>query len=467
MSYKQIPPDFAPTKSFPSSLQPAPAWTAILGLIFFSAACIVLGAGKILNLAFPLGAFTVGVLLYFRYPILYLGFTWWIWFLTPLIRRLADYRGDFTNPSPILLAPYLVTLLTLVTLWRYLPKADRQAGLPFILSLVGVFYGFLIGLIQVQPVAVCIALLDWLAPVLFGFHLFINWRNYPSYRQTILRVFIWGVLLTGVYGVWQYLIAPPWDKYWMTKVDMASVGKPQPLGIRVWSTANAPGPFANFMRAGLLVLFSSRGTLRIPASVAGYLAFLLTLVRSAWVSWFLGLISLTSSVSTKLKIRLIIAVLVMAVLVVPLATIEPFSSQIGERVETLSNLEDDKSANTRQETYSEQLGSALTSFVGMGIGNKSYDSAILTALFNLGWLGTLPYITGILLLSFSLFQSGNFSFDPFVGASQAIVLGSLAQLPLGSPMVELKGMLLWGFLGIGMAAIKYYRHQQMAELNES
>ena len=58
----------------------------------------------------------------------------------------------------------------------------------------------------------------------------------------------------------------------------------------------------------------------------------------AWVSWFLGLISLTSSVSTKLKIRLIIAVLVMAVLVVPLATIEPFSSQIGERVETLSNL---------------------------------------------------------------------------------------------------------------------------------
>ena len=103
----------------------------------------------------------------------------------------------------------------------------------------------------------------------------------------------------------------------------------------------------------------------------------------------------------------------------------------------------------------------------MGIGNKSYDSAILTALFNLGWLGTLPYITGILLLSFSLFQSGNFSFDPFVGASQAIVLGSLAQLPLGSPMVELKGMLLWGFLGIGMAAIKYYRHQQMAELNES
>src|SRR5919202_1555595 len=121
-------------------LQPAPAWTAILALVLFSALCIVAGAGKILNLAFPMGAFAVGVLLYFRYPILYIGFSWWILFLTPLIRRLADYRSGFTDPSPILIAPYLVIGITLVTCWQYFPKTARQGGLPFILSFAGVFY---------------------------------------------------------------------------------------------------------------------------------------------------------------------------------------------------------------------------------------------------------------------------------------------------------------------------------------
>jgi hypothetical protein len=203
-------------KGFSIRLQPASAWIAILGLILLSTLLIVAGAGKILNLAFPGGAFIIGVFLYFRYPILYIGFSWWMWFLTPLVRRLADYRGSFTDPSPILLAPYLVLLITLVTLGKHLPKINRQGGLPFMLSFIGLAYAYLVGIIQNSPIQVTIALLEWLVPVLFGFHLFVNWRNYPSYRQNIDRVFTWGVFIMGIYGVIQYLVAPDWDQCWIS-----------------------------------------------------------------------------------------------------------------------------------------------------------------------------------------------------------------------------------------------------------
>jgi hypothetical protein len=443
------------------------AWAAIWGLSLLSAACILIGAGKILNLAFPLGAFAVGVLLYFRYPVLYVGFTWWIWFLTPLVRRLADYRSSFTNPSPMLLAPYLVTLITLVTLWYNLPKAYRQGSLLFVVSLLGIFYGFLTGLVQVSLFQACLALLDWLAPVVFGFHLYVNWPNYPRYRQNTLNVFVWAVLITGLYGVVQFLVAPEWDRFWMTQVGLSSVGKPEPFGIRVWSTANAPGPFANLMRAGLLLLFTSQSNLRLLASGAGYLSFLLTLVRSAWGSWFIGLLCLTSSLSTRLQVRLIFTILVMAMMVIPLVTIEPFAGAINERLETLSSIEDDKSANTRIETYNKLIGTALKTVLGQGIGSDRYDSAVLTILLNLGWVGTLPFIGGLLLLFFKLLQSPCLKTDTFASASQAIVFGSIAQLPLGSPMVELKGMLLWGFLGIGLAADAYHKQQRLIQTDSS
>ena len=77
-------------------------------------------------------------------------------------------------------------------------------------------------------------------------------------------------------------------------------GTPEPLGIRVFSTMNSPGPFANVLLAGLLILltnenFSARPRLR----AVGYLSFLLlSLVRSAWIGWFLGLLSLLSALKT-------------------------------------------------------------------------------------------------------------------------------------------------------------------------
>ena len=463
MLQKQIRSISSSTNKIRLTLQPASAWMAILGFIVFSALCILGGAGGILNLAFPVAAFAVGVFLYFRYPIHYIGFSWWMWFITPLVRRLVDYRSGFNDPSPILLAPYLVILVAIFSLWQHLPKTYYQGGLPFILSFVGVLYGYLIGLIKSSPIPATIALLEWLIPLLFGFHLFVNWRNYPQYRQNIERVFVWGVITMGTYGIIQYLVAPEWDRFWLKNTGMISVGSPEPLGIRVWSTMHSPGVFGIVIAAGLLLLINQQGALRLPASMVGYLAFLLSLVRAAWVMWLIGLFAHISSLKSKHQIRLIIVFTMMAIMLVPLVSIESFSEIITSRISTFSSIQNDGSATGRLVAYSIFFNNPLLTLVGYGIGNVpgllAWDSGVLIILFALGWLGSILYLGGILLIFFRLLQDSKVSLDPFFSIARAISFGSFLTLIFGSQHLGAPGVILWGFLGLGMAASKYYHHQ--------
>ena len=449
--------------------KPALPWILILGFALTSLACILAGAGQILNFFFPAGAFAIAIFLYFRYPILYMGFCWWICFLTALVRRLADYRGGFTNPSPILLSPFLVILVTIVTLYQNLPKTYREGGLLFVLSFVAVFYGFMVGISIGSPFRVVQGTLQWLTPVLLGFHLFSRWRYYPEYQQNIQRTFVWGVLVMGIYGIFQYLVAPAWDRFWLVKVEMLTAGIPEPLGIRVWSTMNGPLVFGVTIMAGLLLLFNYRGFLSLPASIAGYLAFLLSLVRTAWAGWFVGLFTLFFSLKSSLKIRLIIIFVVMAVCIISLTNIEPFSEVINARFDSFSNIENDGSAVARKETYSQLLIPALTSFFGYGIGNMPnlgfpLDSTILTMLFSVGWFGTIFYMGGWILLSLKLFRGSEIGADTVASTARAVVASAFFML-FFTPAIfaGILGVVMWGFLGMGMAAQKYYRHQSIYE----
>ncbi|MBW4647422.1 MAG: O-antigen ligase family protein [Kastovskya adunca ATA6-11-RM4] len=443
-------------------LQPKQAWAAILGLVLFTTVGIVAGAGKILNFLCPMGALAVGALLYFRYPVLYVSFSWWLWFLSPLIRRLADFRSSYTESSPMLLAPYLVAGLTVITLWKHLSTAHRQGGLPFVLSFLGVIYGLLIGLVTSKPVALAEPFLAWLIPVTFGFHLFMNWREYPSYRQNIQRTFLWGVLIMGIYGIVQFVSLPEWDRLWLDNSGLASAGTSENGEVRVWSTMNSGEPFAAYMAGGLLLLFSCQSPLLLPASVSGFLSFFLSTVRSAWLGWFAGAIALAAFLKQSLQIRLIAVVAIIALCVIPLTTMEPFSEKISNRIESLSNIEEDRSATVRRDMYDSLLGVALSKFVGDGLGNGVGDSGFLSMFFQIGWFGVIFYMGGMILLVLRLFQGSEGSFDLFAAAARAIVVSCLVRLPVNGVIGGGSGVLLWGFIGIGIAANKYYKHQRLA-----
>lgn len=448
-------------------------WLAISGFLLLSVVCYFAGATAVLRLVYPVTALAVAIFLYLRHPILYIGFTWWIWFLTPLAARLVDYRIGWDPTRQMLIAPYLVVCVTMLTFLRHSPRASTQGAMPFILAFIGVFYSFLIGLVHNSPLPVARGLLDWLSPILFAFHLFINWRDYPSYRQNIQRIFIWAVLLLGIYAIYQFVVAPEWDRYWLIESKMyTSSGSPEPFGMRVWSTLHSPGPFASIMQTGLLLLFTSSGSLILPASAVGYLSFLLTQVRSSWLGWLLGIVMIFGSVKAHIQMRLMAMILIIIICVIPLTNIEPISDVVTNRLETFSQLEKDTSFNERSESYERNLNLALSNVLGNGLGNiwtqneKTgqlevfvLDSGILDMFFTLGWVGAIPYLAGFLLIIFSVFQYAEARFDSFVSTARAISITFCVQLVGYSTMIGLSGMVMWGFLAMAMAAHKYYQHQ--------
>ena len=465
---------FLQTKYSPQD-RSAQAWIVIIGFILLTVTSYFAGAASLLRFIFPATSLLVGIFLYLRHPILYIGFTWWIWFLTPLLARLVDYRIGWDPTRQILLAPYLVVFITLATFIKNLPSGIRQGALPFLLAFVGVFYGFLIGLIFNDTIPVIRGLLDWMTPIIFGFHLFMNWRDYPSYRQHLQRVFIWSVLILGAYGILQFVIAPEWDKYWLIESKMfTSAGDPVPFGMRVWSTLHSPGPFSAVIQTGLLLLFSSNGPLIFPASAFGYLSFLLSQVRSSWGGWLLGIIIILTSVKARMQMRLIMIILVMSICIVPLTTIEPISDVVSDRLETFSNLQEDTSFRDRSATYNRNLNLALSTGLGNGLGNVwkqneetgqieviVIDSGILDMFFTLGWFGAIPYLGGLMLALISVIKYTESRFDSFVSAARAISISFCAQLVIYSGMISVSGMIMWGFLAMAMAAHKYYRHQRI------
>jgi hypothetical protein len=453
------------------------AWLTIGVWCSFLALCLVARAGQVLVSIFPLGSVAIGLFLYFRTPVLYVGYTWWLFFVGSLIRRIIDQQSGYVTPGRWGTTALLVASISLITLVQHLPKISRYGGMPFLLALLGVTYGCLVGLVTgAFNLQFIISAMGWVIPIVFSFHLFINWQYYPQYQQAIQRAFVWGALVMGCYGIFQYCIAPDWDRFYLNNLPVTSFGDPLPFRIRVFSTQDSPQSFGTMMMASLILLLSSDGVLRFPASCAGYVAFLLSAARSAWLGWTAALLALLPLLKLKFQLRLVLSIVLIAMLVAPLAIMEPFAEPIQQRLESFSEGRDDVSLKARQEGYQDLLALALTEFIGGGIGGQlsrelpkttigGADSGVLPLLFSLGWFGTLPYLAGIFLILFRIFTIQESGREPFSSANRAIVVGSLAQVGLNNIFAGDMGMVLWGFLGIGMAASQFYSYQRQLKIS--
>ena len=443
------------------------AWQAIFGLSGVILLCLLVGLGKVLVPIFPLGSLAVGLFLYRRYPILYVGFTWWLWFLAPFVRRLIDYQAGYLTYGPWILSPLIVTSISGLTLIRYLRKLHYRHNLPFLLSLGGVGYGFLISLIT-MPIngPTIIHLLSWATPILFGFHVYVNWQDYPQYRQNLERVFFWGVLVMGVYGIFQYLVAPQWDNFWLINSGIRTYGRAEPLKIRVWSTMMIPQKFGVVMAGGLLLLFIRKGVLRFLVAGFGYLVFVLSTVRAAWLNWLVGLFILLASLKPRWQTRIITSIIVASIIIIPLSLVDPFASVIGSRLESFSHVEEDNSYNARLEGYNELIQPALSEFFGRGLGTRletehtniaAYDNGVLVLLFSLGWFGSTIYLSGIGLIFAQLLRDNSLHQDVFATTSRAISISTFfVQILFNPVMIAEFALPVWVFASLVMASQKYY-----------
>lgn len=433
--------------------------------VLFLTLGLLIKVGSILASIFLAGSVAVGLFLYFRAPVLYVSFTWWMIFLGALVRKIIDYHSGFVNFGRWGLPALLVASISLITLYRELPKASKQGGLPFILALFGLTYAFLIGMAYGRlDLRYILTLLEWLAPLAFGFHLFMQWRDYPEYRRSISNAFIWGTGVMGGYGLYQYWAVPAWDAFYLSKLEVSSFGEATQFGLRIWGTSTSPQEFAAILLAGGIVVFSGKGLSQIVSAGAGYLGFLLTMARSSWLGWCVAFLMFLPSISLRLQIRLLISILAISLIVVPVAQSGPLGETITQRLESFSSGKDDASLEARTEGYSDLLGEALSQVVGQGFGARIQsdsigggDTAILPLLFAFGWIGSLPFVGGIILMLLQLFQSSHLRFDVFGSASRAIALGIFSQIAFNQIFSNVFAFILWGFLGISMAAVNYHQ----------
>ncbi len=445
------------------------AWILIIIFAIILGLSLIAGIRTLSVLIFPIGAISLGLFLYFRFPHLYIGFTWWLWFVGPCIRRLIDFRSGTLTPGDFILTPGLVSWISAITLIRYLPKYYDKQALPFILCISSIFYGFLVGIIQGNPLNSNIyGIIEILGPILFSFHISVNSIHYLKYRKTILNVFLWGLICMGLYGILQRLNLPPWDEFYLLNIEKSQEilqGSDSNFGL--FSTTEGRQQFAGFLFPGLILLLCQKGTpVTFISTGLGYLNLLLSRARAGWLSWLVTLLVFLPSLKSRLQIRVILLMSVSAIIVVPLSMIEPFSGFISERLDSLSSISGDASLSTRQTAYNLLFGKALIEVVGKGIGFdlrnlaqiSTFDGAILPMMFWLGWIGLVFFVGGLYLLFWKMFEGKISQTDNFAKASRAIAIGLFIQIGFNLIFVASLAMVFWGFLGIAIAANSHHEN---------
>lgn len=474
-------PNLSSQKSSALGLQPRSAWNAILALVLVTVALLLAGRGSIVGIIFQSTSLTVGVFLYRRYPVMYVSYSLWLWFLGHLVGRLFSYKLGYTIGGPASIGA-VVSCLSFFTLIKRIPisiKNRDQVFFAFALCTSSILYSFCIRLIlnptpeSIQREIVLIT--STTGPLLLGFHLYVNWQNYPNLRSILQKTFLWSAIVMGGYGIFQFLVAPGWDTQWMiaSEGDRESwSGKPEPLGIRVFSTMWDPYAFALNLMPSLILLISSRNKLSYIGLAVGFLSFLLSAYRTAWYSFAIAVLIFITSLKIQKQIRILSSLIVVVVIVFFLSTSQPFGSLISQRFSTFSSLEEDVSGQERIELFNQLFGISMSEFIGQGlnvgdirIGDNpsstirfwNYDQGFLQLLLSMGWIGTLPYLSGIILLLSKLFWNRIAKVDMFVIAARAIVLGSLSRIFTSSILLGGFALPLWIFLGIGASAYRYHK----------
>ena len=424
----------------------------------------------LLRVAFPVATCLVGYRLYRNNEAYFLSFLLWVYMLAPLLRRLVDWRTSFQSQSYILLAPLLITLLPCQDLGRRLGRVAPPIRLAVLLAFGGIFYGFGIGCITRPGPAILLEAASWIAPIVLCIFA-ASIREAEDLARVVTRTFLVGVLVMSVYGIYQFVVAPPWDTYWLkavtTEILAPSFGHPRPYEIRVWSTMNAPGPFGAFLSVALPWLATSAKPRFIAVAAVGYIALLLTMDRAAWLQTTCALLVFFLGSRPKPSLKALLApVLVLATIIGGLQVI-PAAPAIEQRLQTLTSLKKDGSVVDREQTFRFMIPYLVRLPLGVGLdyttdpGVQGYplDSSLVVLFLALGWIGAGCYLAAFSVLAFHLLRSLG-SASKYAAAAGAIVLACFTELLAGDVLHKQGGILLW--LVAGIWASTYRLRQEKA-----
>jgi len=446
-------------------------------IVFFVCAVIVVGSvmPAALRYLYPILAFWVAILLFVRSRTFYIGFVFWLWFVSPFLRRIVDYRAGFVPSSPLLLASFLATAVSGYVLIKRFRLLSQAALLPFSCTLAGILFGTIVGLTRYPVAAVMQAVLNWFVPICFAFFLYAERNRYTEYQSVVQRSFLYGTLWVGAYGVYQFFFLPVWDRQWMIDLDARTFGVPEALQIRVFSTLNAPATCAAYLMTGLLILFALKGRMRLIAAPVAFLAFVLTSSRSSWIGLIFGIIYLSVQLPNKARVRVVAGILTCVIFLLVATQLPVLDVMVSSRLQSFTDPKKDVSYNERvgghiiafqkllDEPMGEGMGSVDTDHTTTG-GDASigpHDSSILESLYSLGFFGSLIYFIGIAVAGCSIFlRSKGRRIDLFSIALRGVILAFSSQFYLNSIFVGAFGFIVWTAVGMALAGSDFVKPQE-------
>ncbi|HUA98556.1 MAG TPA: O-antigen ligase family protein [Terracidiphilus sp.] len=458
-------PDYSGVQTAPPAQYRMQTTAALLVMVLVPALCIAGNQAGLLRIVFPVLSLVVSAFLLWRSKPLYVGLVCWLWFVTPFLDRMADYQAGWTLENPVELAPYFAAAIAGLTLLMRLHDLGGRRTLPFICAFVAILYGLILGFVYIPLFNVLRAALNWFVPVIFGLFLYKNRSLYSQFCRAIEKAFLYGVLVTGIYGIYQFFNLPAWDRMWMLNVQMNSFGAVEAMKIRVFSTMNAPAIFAAVMACGLLLLANLKGRLRLLSAACGFLALILTLSRASWITLVVGFVYLMFRMGMRERMRLVSAAFVCGLFLLGLAQLPAIKDMVSQRVDTFADPNQDVSFSARIQGHEKAFGEISRQPFGEGLGSTDtfhntegdddiigpHDSTLLEILYSLGWIGSSIYALGLVLLGIRIMR--NVRGDPFLTSSKAILVGLFAQCLLNSILIGILGFMVWIFASMCLARV--------------
>jgi hypothetical protein len=445
--------------------------TVVIGMFVFATALMLAGlGGRAANIAYPVAAVLTGAVLLRRSPPMYSSFCLWMWFLSPFVRRVFDYRHGWNSTNPVLLAPPVVAALSIFTLMHHAKELRGRMFAPYLLVLGALGYGYSVGIINAGFIPATYALLTWIAPLMFGVHLALSWRHYVALSATVRKTFAYALPLLAFYGIYQFVRIPVWDAQWMINSDLKSIGSPLPFLVRVFGTLNTPGPYAAFLLAGMLMMLTGKGFIRFPGIAVALIALLLTRTRAVWIAFLIGLIIQQLSQPVIRLPRRLLTLAIVSILAAPLTQIPTFRSTILNRMSTLKSISSDNSFVKRVQFSQDAAEGIVETAAGNGLGMtggaikltngrvgvRSLDNGFLELFYLYGWPGGTMFLMGIVALLYQSFRFAEARRDPFAGAVRASGIALVAILPIGDVFSGSTGAMLWAMMGLSIAAHAYH-----------
>lgn len=430
-----------------------PGWMLALAIVIATVS-LSPWAGELSRPLFVIGCAVTGWYAWRQGPGSHLQAALVMFALAPFVRRIVDLSAGYDPFGLMLTGPLLAILVPAKRLLQTSELHVLPGFRVYPLIIVGgcVAYAAVLSVLQADFTNAASGALKWLAPLLYAAVL-IESSERDQMIEAATSAFLMILPVVGLYGIYQYIDPPDWDRYWMQFAPILSAGQPIPYGVRTFSTMNGPASFATFTATGLMLVCFSRARwcsllLALPAAIG----LLLSLYRTAWISLAVGvLFCLLFPATRKRATGIVLGGFIVLLLA---ATLTPFGEVIGDRLGTLSEGSQDGSAQARLEQFVTLWNQWDSSLFGVGFtfadvgsaGAMPVDGMIIAC-----WLSMGIVIGGFCLagLAWAAANALNLSWTERSRESiiiGALSLGALAQLPLANITSGENGFLFWTFV---------------------